>query len=592
MPNPATSLPTQDERIPGLPVLPAGADVSTLTVPVYYPATDQTHQAPIGGAVPTTNAVPGGVKVVQYRDSRLYGVPATALTLDRLKPLTITPGTLAVVDNPANTPLTVTSPPQQYVATVVAAGTPGAVLVPRYLGAPVGDAVYISWQAVLAGGPSAVLTIEQPLADVQDLLNAGEEIVAGAEYALAGDWNRSGDETQVVHVHAADATSFRTNGTLVRDEFPAQEVVVDVLAGTATPLPDYDTQQQHTFELNQLFSLRDSRIVVKAPGGAVSAWTTMPTFLESGSVVTVHGAPYFPSLDYQFPASGTLVLAPGSTLTLKNLRPPSGSLLLCGEGTLNAPVNIGPAAQQVTIRDIQLNGYLYAFSYNIFGATRKLRLYNVRLTNTDASQAAAVTVDYGYAQNYYTYLQAEIIGCDITSAGDAIKFFDQFPGAAAGDAQAKATNSLLLLQNRIKVGSGRRVLNDDAGALSFVRGGNLYVAASVPAQAYAVVVGTDGGTGSGQPAPSAGPALGTGTILTFKVDTEYPELFSGTYTVDATGAQLGVVVRARLGANAAPPLLPNTFVLLAGAYASGARHLYSFSVAPGGVIEYYITRLP
>jgi hypothetical protein len=405
--------------------------------------------------------------------------------------------------------------------------------------------------------------------------------VAGADaYAIGIDpQTREEYLLAVSYELATDTTSPRAAG-YTKEEAAA-------LFGTLT------TQQQHELQLGQLFGLRDSRIVVKAASGAVSAWTTMPTTLEPGSVVTVHGAPYFPSLDYQFPASGTLVLAPGSTLTLKNLRPPSGSLLLCGEGTLNAPVNIGPAAQQVTIRDIQLNGYLYAFSYNIFGATRKLRLYNVRLTNTDASQAAAVTVDYGYAQNYYTYLQAEIIGCDITSAGDAIKFFDQFPGAAAGDAQAKATNSLLLLQNRIKVGSGKRVLNDDAGALSFVRGGNLYVAASVPAQAYAVVVGTDGGgTGSGQPAPSAGPALGTGTVVTFKVDTEYPELFSGSYTFDPTGAVLGVVVRARLGANATQPVVPSSFVLLAGAYAAGARHLYSFCVAPGGVIEYYITRLP
>jgi hypothetical protein len=272
--------------------------------------------------------------------------------------------------------------------------------------------------------------------------------------------------------------------------------IFDALAEALDGKGSGEVQEQHSFELGQLFGIRDSRIVVKAPGGAVSASSTLPTSLEPGSVVTLYGAPYFPSLDYQFPASGTLVLAPGSSLTLKNFRPPSGPFLLCGQGTLVSPVNIGPSAREVTIRDIQLSGYVYAFSYNIFGAMRKLRLDSVRLTNTDARQAA-VTVDYGYAQNYYTYLQAEVIGCDITSAGDAIRFFDQFPGAAAGDAQAKATNSLLLLQNRLRVGAGKRVLNDDDGALSFVRGGNHYLDAPLPAQPYAVIAGTDGGGAGG-----------------------------------------------------------------------------------------------
>ena len=158
MANPATTLArtTQDKRIPELDTLPPGTNPSTLSVPVYNPATDKTHQSPIGGPVPNTNAVPGGAKVVQYRDSRLYGVPAGALTLDRLGPLTIAPGTLATVDNPADTPLTVTKPPQQYVATVVAAGTAGAVLVPRYIGAVTGDTVPILWQAVVTAGGGAL----------------------------------------------------------------------------------------------------------------------------------------------------------------------------------------------------------------------------------------------------------------------------------------------------------------------------------------------------------------------------------------------------------------------------------------------------
>jgi hypothetical protein len=150
MANPATTAAraTQDERIPGLPVLPPGTDPATLSVPVYNPATDKTHQSLLGGPAAVTNAIIGGPKLVQYRDSRLYGVPAGALTLDRLTPATIVPGTMATVNNPADTPMTVTKPPQQYVAMVVASGIVGAVLVPRYLGALFGDVVPIVWQEV------------------------------------------------------------------------------------------------------------------------------------------------------------------------------------------------------------------------------------------------------------------------------------------------------------------------------------------------------------------------------------------------------------------------------------------------------------
>ena len=173
MANPATTLArsAQDKRIPELDVLPPGTNPSTLSMPVYNPATDKTHQAPIGGPVPDTNAVPGGAKVVQYRDSRLYGVPAGALTLDRLNLLTIAPGTLATVDNPADTPLTLTKPPRQYVATVVAAGTAGAVSVPRYIGAAAGDEVLILWEEeVVTWKP--VDTLEVP-ASAQGVVGLG-----------------------------------------------------------------------------------------------------------------------------------------------------------------------------------------------------------------------------------------------------------------------------------------------------------------------------------------------------------------------------------------------------------------------------------
>jgi len=182
MPNPANTPAQQDERIPGLPDLPAGADRATLTIPVYYPGTNKTHQAPLvaGDGATTSNAVVGGPKFVQYRDSRLNGVPATALTLDRLKPATIVPGTEATVQNPANTPLSITEPPKTYVATLVGAGAAGAVMVPRYIGAAVGDTVPITWQelVVAAAGDSAPNKNKTPYKPVIFLTQA-DAIAAG-----------------------------------------------------------------------------------------------------------------------------------------------------------------------------------------------------------------------------------------------------------------------------------------------------------------------------------------------------------------------------------------------------------------------------
>jgi len=368
----------------------------------------------------------------------------------------------------------------------------------------VGDA---NWSPALSPAPDNAL---YQVGTVEALRRARVNWQTGRLYVLIGRVDpATGEALPDVYVRALSATQLepeawlfdesaigaepvRIRYNLDRDE--TQPVVVD--AYTKDEANDRfgtrATQQQHAYRLGVVEGVQDARILVKTLDGYVNVWATMPTFIPAGSVVTVHGAFSFPALDYKFPASGTLVLAPGSSLTLQNFRPPNNFFLLCGEGTLNAPVSIAPDALQVTIRDITLNGYLYAFSYNLSaGATRSLRLQNVRLTNADSSQAA-ITIDYGNGGFYHTYLQLEASGCDITSASDAIKFFDQIPSYAATDAQARATNSLLLLQNRIRVAAGKQVLNDADGALSFVRGGNLYLDAPVPKQASRVV-GHDGG---------------------------------------------------------------------------------------------------
>lgn len=120
-----------------------------------------------------SNAVVGGPKYVRYTSSLYYNVPADALTLDRLDVSMILPGNLAVVINPAASPLTDTEPSQQYVATIVPAATAGAVQVPAYSGAPAGATVAIQWQAVTTADSFTKLLASE--------LPAGKEKYAGLE---------------------------------------------------------------------------------------------------------------------------------------------------------------------------------------------------------------------------------------------------------------------------------------------------------------------------------------------------------------------------------------------------------------------------
>ena len=242
----------------------------------------------------------------------------------------------------------------------------------------------------------------------------------------------------------------------------------------------------------------NAQLTARAPDGTITVCDSLPSYMAPGSTLTVQGELTFSSVDYQLPDGCTLYLAPGSALTVRNLIAAT-SLVVCGTGTLTSIVVVTPSSSSVKIKDIALNGYIIGYSYNFYnpvGALRRLRVQNVRLTNTDASRAA-VQMDYGYGGYYHTYAQIELIGNDITSTNEAVRFYDQYVGASANDAAARAANGVLLLHNRIRVGAGKVVLNDTDGALSFVRGGNIYLDAPVPAQSYAVVAGSDGDSAAG-----------------------------------------------------------------------------------------------
>jgi hypothetical protein len=104
--------------------------------------------AAVNAGLGVSNAIVGGPKYVQYRLSGLFGVPNEAQTLDRLNPATVLPGNMATVINSSDTPMSGTAPQKQYVATVVPAGTAGAVAVPAYAGAS--STVLIVWQEVVS----------------------------------------------------------------------------------------------------------------------------------------------------------------------------------------------------------------------------------------------------------------------------------------------------------------------------------------------------------------------------------------------------------------------------------------------------------
>jgi hypothetical protein len=158
--------------------------------------------AAVNAGLATSNALVGGPKYVRYLSSQYYNVPADALTLDRLDPLTILPGNTAVVINSSATPLSTTEASQQYVATIVADGTTGAVQVPAYTGAAAGTTVPIKWQLVgTAADFTALLEKELP---------AGKEKFAGLDLrplliAIIGDLGAA--NTVVTNTPAPPATT-------------------------------------------------------------------------------------------------------------------------------------------------------------------------------------------------------------------------------------------------------------------------------------------------------------------------------------------------------------------------------------------------
>jgi hypothetical protein len=86
-------------------------------------------------------------------------------------------------------------------------------------------------------------------------------------------------------------------------------------------------------------------------------------------------------------------------------------------------------------------------------------------------------------------------------------------------------------------------------------------------------------------------SLTSGTIKLDK-DAEYATIYSGTFTLDTTGAKVGAVVFAYLGPAAYPPTLPSNVQVISGAYVGGRSLMYAFKVGSNSFIQCIIAVLP
>lgn len=121
--------PAVNKRIPQLTEAPTYGGLGSLYAVVYSVITGKTHRYKMDSAQVglVSNTIRGAAKVVRFRSSLLFGVPAGASTLDRLSPVALCVGNVATVLNPAETPTTVSKPPKRYALAIVPAGTAGAV---------------------------------------------------------------------------------------------------------------------------------------------------------------------------------------------------------------------------------------------------------------------------------------------------------------------------------------------------------------------------------------------------------------------------------------------------------------------------------
>jgi hypothetical protein len=167
--------------------------------------------AAVNAGLTTSNAIVGGDKYVQYLSSQTYGVPADALTIDRLNAETVLPGTTCTVVNPHPTPLLDTAASTYYRATIVPVGTAGAVLVPAFTGSA--DKVPIVWVEIVSNDSFTPLLASE--------LNLGKDAYAGLDLRPLLIALVNGMGTGSTTVVTTPATQAQATGPAVTGFLPA-----------------------------------------------------------------------------------------------------------------------------------------------------------------------------------------------------------------------------------------------------------------------------------------------------------------------------------------------------------------------------------
>jgi hypothetical protein len=130
-------------------------------------------------------------------------------------------------------------------------------------------------------GAAPALTALAELADLQaELANDRAPFVAGVRYNITGDWNASGNPAQVVYVQAATANSLERVGTQKELGEDPVAVIVDIVAGTATALPDLGTQQANTQQLATL-GARAANLYAHYANNSVAPFVDLDSYLAA-----------------------------------------------------------------------------------------------------------------------------------------------------------------------------------------------------------------------------------------------------------------------------------------------------------------------
>lgn len=301
----------------------------------------------------------------------------------------------------------------------------------------------------------------------------------------------------------------------------------DLTTDTLTPLESGITEQQaveavrnsgefatETYVDDQLLPLRGTVAELVKPNGRRWPFTSLPDALAeftAGDIVRVLVPLVYDttSARFDFPAVGTLEIVAGAALVCFVVALPNevgGTFRIAGGGTLNAVVLASPQAADLVMTVREHNGRINRYDFGADEPTPwRVRVVGVRgISTTDYFYAG-----YAYGGFRKRYVQATFEHCDIEAAGNIFTYVDSFSGTAANDAVARAGNKLTLLGNVLRAPANKRVLDDTEGALGLELAGNTYIGVSKPAQAYAVLLASDG-VGTAGPAPG-----GSSTILVF-----------------------------------------------------------------------------